>query len=44
MSREGDAILIVQNGEHVGVAQLRWDGATELILVEEPEQIHRSKK
>jgi len=28
---EGDAILSVQNGEMSEVAELRWDGATELI-------------
>jgi len=35
---EGDAILSVQSGEHREVAELRWDGASELILEEVPER------
>jgi len=34
---EGDATLSVQIDEHREVAELRWDGATELIRVEAPE-------
>ena len=34
---EADAILIVQMGEVREVAELRWDGATELIRGEPPE-------
>ena len=34
---EGDAILSVQNGELGEVAELRWDGTTELIRAEVPE-------
>jgi len=34
---EGDAILSVQSGELREIAELRWDGATELIRVEVPE-------
>jgi len=36
MSIEGDAILSVQIGEHREVAELRWDGASEIIMGEEP--------
>jgi len=35
---EGDATLSVQIVEHRKVAELRWDGATELIRVEGPER------
>jgi len=35
---EGDAIVSVQIGELLEVAELRWDGATELIRVEVPER------
>ena len=35
---EGDAILSVQIGQHREVAELRWDGATELIRVQQPER------
>ena len=38
MSIEGDAILIVQVLQHREVAELRWDGASELIRVEAPER------
>ena len=31
MSMESDAILSVQHLQHREVAELRWDGATELI-------------
>ena len=34
---ESGATLSVQIGEHREVAELRWDGATELIRVEGPE-------
>ena len=37
MSMEGDAILRVQRGEFREVAELRWDGASELIRAEGPE-------
>jgi len=33
---EGDATLNVQKGEHREVAELRWNGAIELIRVEPP--------
>ena len=35
---EGDAIPSVQPCEHRKVAELRWDGATELIRGEGPER------
>jgi len=35
---EGDAILSVQLLQHREVAELRWDGATELIHGEVPER------
>jgi len=35
---ESDAILNVQIVEHDEVAELRWDCATKLILVEVPER------
>jgi len=35
---EGDAILSVQIVEKPEVAELRWNGATELIRVEGPER------
>ena len=35
---EGDAILSVQLLQHREVAELRWDGAIELIRVEGPER------
>jgi len=35
---EGDASLSVQIGEHREVAELRWDGAVELIRLEPPER------
>jgi len=35
---EGDEILSVQIFEHCEVAELRWDGAIELIPVEVPER------
>jgi len=35
---EGDAILSVQRGEHREVAEMRWDGATELIRGKPPER------
>ena len=35
---ERDAILSVQIGEHREVAELRWDGAIEIIRVEFPER------
>jgi len=35
---EGDAILIAQMGEVREVAELRWDGAIELIQAEVPER------
>jgi len=35
---EGDVTLSVQNGEHREVAELRWNGASELIIVEVPER------
>jgi len=35
---EGDAILSVQYGELSEVAELMWDGATELIRLEIPER------
>jgi len=38
MSMEDDAILRVQLLQHREVAELRWDGATELIRVEAPER------
>jgi len=34
----GDASLIVQVFQHREVAELRWDGASELIQVEVPER------
>ena len=34
---EGDVILSIQIGEHRELAELRWDGAIELIRVELPE-------
>ena len=37
MSLEGDAILSVQMGEPCEVAELRWDGTSELIRGEGPE-------
>jgi len=36
-SVEGDAILSVQMGEPREVAELSWDGVTELIIAEVPE-------
>ena len=38
MSMEGDAILSVHHLQHREVAELRWDGATELIRVKGPER------
>ena len=38
MSMEGDAILSVQLLQLSEVAELRWDGATELIQAEVPER------
>jgi len=38
LSIAGDAILSVQLLQLREVAELRWDGATELILVEVPER------
>ena len=38
MPIEGDAILRVQIGEDREVAELRWNGAIELIPVEVPER------
>ena len=35
---EGDATLSVQIDEHREAAELRWDGATEIIRVELPER------
>jgi len=35
---EGDAMLSVQLLQHREVAELRWDGAIELIRVEVPER------
>jgi len=35
---EGDAILSVQMDELIEVAELRWDGASELIRGEVPER------
>jgi len=35
---EGDVILTVQLLQHREVAELRWDGAIELIEGEEPER------
>jgi len=35
---KGDATLRVQPCEHREVAELRWDGATELIRVDGPEK------
>jgi len=35
---EIDAILSVQRGELLEVAELRWDGASELIFGEPPER------
>jgi len=35
---ENGAMLIVQIGELREVAELRWDGASELIRVEPPER------
>ena len=40
---EGDAILSVQIVEHREVAELRWDGATELIRVEGPETARKKQ-
>jgi len=35
---ESDATLSVQRLQHGEVAELRWDGATEFIRVEDPER------
>jgi len=36
---EGDAILSVPIVERREVAELRWDGAVELIMVEAPDRV-----
>jgi len=38
VAMEGDAILSIQRHEHREVAELRWDGSTELISLEVPKR------